>query len=231
MASEYLKWKYRDVQHRDKPEYTPEEKRKNWWYYNKWLVIGGIIGAILLIDLFRTMAGLKTEHPDVQIALLSEYTISEEALGTLETSLAEYADDYNNDGKVLVRVVPYFLPDSPEAEEAVYKAYASEITLVSDMEECSSFLFLTDDPDSFQEAFEVLCYPDGTLPEEGTAGSDCAIAVNSLEAFTANEIDPSLRDYLKNYFIARRGFWREKTSENPEGCMEFFSKITQQKGN
>ena len=38
MASEYLKKKYQDVKPDAPVELTPAEKRRNWWYYNKWYV-------------------------------------------------------------------------------------------------------------------------------------------------------------------------------------------------
>lgn len=34
MASEYLKWKYRDVKPDQTVELTPRQKRANWWYYH-----------------------------------------------------------------------------------------------------------------------------------------------------------------------------------------------------
>jgi len=36
MASEYLKWKYKDVRPDIPKELTPAEKRSNWWHYHKW---------------------------------------------------------------------------------------------------------------------------------------------------------------------------------------------------
>ena len=224
MASEYLNYKYRDVGHREKREYTPREKRRNWWHYNKWYVIGSIVGAILLGNLILTMLGVGKEHPDVTIAFITDYQISEEAAGTLQNSLAAYADDYNGDGKVSVSLQQYVIPDG-SSKETEQVAYAGRITLIGDLEECTSFLFLIRDPDSFQKTYEILCYPDGTLPPEGIAGSEFATAVNSLPAFTSDEINPSLREYLKDYYIARRGFWADKTSDNIEGNIEFFQKI------
>lgn len=226
MASEYLKWKYRDVEHREKPEYTPEEKRKNWWHYNKWFVIGGIIGAILLADLVLTMLGLRTRHPDVQIAMLTEFEVSPSAVKTLQESLADYADDYNGDKKVIVEIRQFIMPDSPQEQQSQL-AYASQISLMADLEECGTFLFLVKDPDSFQKNYEILCYPDGTLPPAGTAGSDLAVAADTLKAFASEEINLPLREYLKEYYIARRGFWTDKTCANYEGCKEFFAKIIQ----
>ena len=54
MASEYLKWKYRDVQPERAVELTSQQKRANWWYYHKWhvllgagLIALGVAGVIL----------------------------------------------------------------------------------------------------------------------------------------------------------------------------------------
>ncbi len=230
MASEYYKWKYRNEQHRETPEYTAEERRKNWWYYNKWNVIFGIIAAILLIDLFRTATGMKTEKPDCMIAFITERTLDQETIEQFENELAVYADDYNGDGKTLIKIRQYLMPENPTAEEQIYASYASEITLVSDIEECSSFLFIMKDPEAFQKAFAVLSYPDGSLPEETVSGLDCAAAWKDLPVFGKMDIDPELREILKDCYIGRRGFWTEKTTANAEQCAEFFHTLIAQKG-
>ena len=53
MASEYLKWKYRDVGPEQAVELTPRQKRANWWYYHKWYVLLGLglLAAALSIRL------------------------------------------------------------------------------------------------------------------------------------------------------------------------------------
>ena len=51
MASEYLKWKYRDVKPRETKELTPAEKRKNWWHYHKWHILTGVVLAAALASL------------------------------------------------------------------------------------------------------------------------------------------------------------------------------------
>lgn len=232
MASEYLKWKYRDVQHRETPEYTPEEKRKNWWYYNKWLVIGGIIGVLLLADLGATALGLKEKHPDCRIAFITETKYSDEAIAAFQDALEEYAEDYSKDKEVYIEVRQYVMPDNPTVEEQMYMAYASEITLVSDLESCDSFLIITKDPDVFQKSFEVLCYPDGTLPTDFSEGTSCAKAISSLSSFTNMDIAADLREYLNDCYIARRGFWTEKTCDNLEGSVSFYEALLSgKKGN
>ena len=43
MASEYLKWKYRDVKPDEPIRLTRKEKALNWWHYHKWYVLLGIL--------------------------------------------------------------------------------------------------------------------------------------------------------------------------------------------
>ena len=64
MASEYLKWKYRDVKPEEKRELTPAEKRANWWHYHKWHVA---LGAVLLLaagSILWHVLGVGQPHPD-----------------------------------------------------------------------------------------------------------------------------------------------------------------------
>ena len=46
MASEYLKWKYRDVKPDAPLVLTPKEKRANWWHYHKWTLLSGVVVAV-----------------------------------------------------------------------------------------------------------------------------------------------------------------------------------------
>ena len=43
MASQYLKWKYRDVKPDAPVELTEAQRRANWWHYNKWYVLGACL--------------------------------------------------------------------------------------------------------------------------------------------------------------------------------------------
>ena len=58
MASEYLKWKYRDVQRREAVVLTPAERRKNWWHYHKWHVVIGLALAVLAVYLVCQALGV-----------------------------------------------------------------------------------------------------------------------------------------------------------------------------
>ena len=58
MASEYLKWKYRDVKPDEPIRLTQKEKALNWWQYHKWYVLlgslipGALTGLIVGMHLF-----------------------------------------------------------------------------------------------------------------------------------------------------------------------------------
>ncbi len=228
MASEYLKWKYRDVKPREKKELTKEEKRRNWWHYNKYIVIGVIAAVILGIDLFRTMAGFKTEKADIQIAAATSYQLPENAAEALSEAFSAYADDYDGNGKVNVRINLYSLSDDSSTQEQMYYAYASQVTLVSDLETCESFIFLLDDPEQFQKMYEILSHTDGTLPKDGNDYEQSVYAWKDLPALSSMDFSKyglSQKDF-ENLYIARRGFWTDRTSANPEKCEEFWKTVT-----
>ena len=48
MASEYLKWKYRDVKPDAPAQYTKRQRAANWWHYHRWWLLAG---AALLVAL------------------------------------------------------------------------------------------------------------------------------------------------------------------------------------
>ena len=73
MAGEYYRWLARNEKPEEKRELTPKEKRKNWWHYNKWYVLLGILAATGLIvkhaSVFRDYEIVKGGMDDVFIAV------------------------------------------------------------------------------------------------------------------------------------------------------------------
>ena len=76
MASEYLKWKYRDVRPDAPAERTKKQRRQNWWHYHKWHIGVGIAAVAIAGNL--AWHALTQVHPDYQIAYVGAYPLSEE---------------------------------------------------------------------------------------------------------------------------------------------------------
>jgi hypothetical protein len=222
MASEYLKWKYRNEQ--------PEEKHgdtgrnwKNWFHYHKWFLLAGVIVLGMLGSLFSAMFGIGKTKPDLEVAAAVSVLLSDEDLHSMEEQFAHLAGDYNHDGKTVVRVHYYRLntPDhTPENDDEARIYYASEIQLAGDLEECDSFLFLMDDPDRFQRTFQILSLRDGSEPEEYTDASGCTVHLSEIEGFS--EIPAA-----ENLYLARRRFPKTQTVKHLSECETMWKSITE----
>lgn len=229
MASEYLKWKYRNVEKETERELTPAEKRRNWWDYHKWHVVIGVIILILLLDLLKGVLRIGEIQPDVQVAYVGEERLPDDTVAALESYLASLTTDGNGDGRVAVRVNQYSTFQGETLDPNF--AAAEQVKIMGDLEMRESFLFLLEDPESFQRSYEILCRYDGTLFDEGEtdwdgcwfAWSDCpALADAELGEYTTivitQPVTGSNQERLSGLYLARRGFWNEDTAKNPESC-------------
>lgn len=133
MASEYLKWKARDVQRETPRELTPQEKRKNWWHYHKWYVFLGMVLLAILCDIGWHV--LRTAKPDYQVAYVGTDALPEDTVAALEAGFAALGEDLNGDGRVTVRLVQYASSGGADAGAA----YSAEVQLMSDLLDCESF--------------------------------------------------------------------------------------------
>ncbi|MDE7243537.1 MAG: hypothetical protein K2O18_06115 [Oscillospiraceae bacterium] len=234
MASEYWKWKFRDVQPEEKRELTPQEKRKNWWHYHKWHVAAGAV--LLAIPCSIAWNALHQIKPDYQIAYVGENALPDDAVTALETELAALGEDLNGDGRVVARVAQYASYSDVEPGTAA----AAEVRLMADVMECESYFFLLEDPEQFQKSYRSLCRLDGTLPEEGDysaagtylAWGDCPVlAQMELGDFSyplmGETVTGSSSELLSRLYIARRGFWTEKSVPQLEGWAALWEKITE----
>lgn len=233
MASEYLKWKYRDVQP-DKPlELTPAEKRKNWWHYHKWhLALGGVL-AVSLVSIGSHALGLGEVRPDYQAAYVGTDALPDDTAAALEAGFAALGEDLNGDGQVTVQLVQY-LTGSADLEVA----YSAGTLLTGDLVDCDSCFFLLEDPEQFQENYQVLCRLDGSLPEEGgemplwLSWNDCPVlAEMELGGFSYSLLGETVSgesaDLVSGLYLGRRGFWTEKSTAYPEGCAALWDRLTE----
>lgn len=234
MASEYLKWKYRDVKPREKAELTPEEKRKNWWHYHKWHVGLGVVLAGAAVSLACSILGVGQVRPDFQVAYVGENALPDDTAAAVEAAFASLGEDLNGDGKVVVRLNQYVSASGTDPGMAT----AAEVKLMADLMDCESYFFLLEDPEQFQAGYHSLRCLDGSLPEEDDDSAaflswdQCpALAGMDLGDYTyqvlGETVSGSSEELVDRLSLARRGFWTEDTCAYPEGCDALWSKLTE----
>lgn len=207
MASEYLKWLAKDDKPAQKRELTPQEKRKNWWHYHKWIVLIVVLAVAAVGSLIRDIVRNLTTVPDYSIAFIGSADLPDDTVEALEAELAALGEDLNGDGKVLVKVNQYLLDSD---------IYSYKVPFMADIQDCTSFVFLLEDPEGFQEHYELLAYPDGTIPEEGAAVSeelwyswaDCPVLAGlSLGSYDTGFVQGDSQELLGGMYVARRAFF------------------------
>ena len=213
LASEYLLKKYKDVKPDEPIVLTKQEKRKNWWHYHKWYVLGGVFLAAVIISFVSEVVSKK--EPDYQIAYVGQYAlpfgVDDEILHRLE----QIADDRNGDGRVTV------LFNSFAINEMDPTAYASQVALVGDITLGSSEFFIVADPMEAQKQFGIFIQEDGTLPEDGTDVQSCmSIAWSDCDAM--KDIDLGLDT---EFYLIRRGYVSEEMIAEHDGSDVFWEAL------
>lgn len=234
MASEYLKWKYRDVRPDEKIQLTAAEKRRNWWYYHKYYVVAGIV--LLSIVGSIVWNALHQVKPDYQIAYVGTNALPDDTASAIEAGFAALGEDLNGDGQVVVRLMQYASSDGDDPQTAL----AAEVKLMADFTECESYFFLLEDPEGFQQNYGSLRRLDGSLAESGEAlGEGAYVSWAQCPVLTQMELGEysyplmggtasgSSDELVSGLYIARRGFWTDKTAPYPEGCAALWEKLTE----
>ena len=225
MASEYLKWKYRDVKPDEPPpERTRKEKVANWFHYHKWWVV---LWAFLLFSaggILWNALGIGKVRPDYVFAYVGSVALPDDCAAALERELAALGQDVNGDGQVAVELRQYVSNANQEsAEDALMYGYASDVTLIADITNGDSYFFLMEDPASFQRAYQALASPDGSMPEDSDYGIDGKVfqwsscpVLDGLElgGYEEELLDQSMagdnQELLSGLYFGRRGFYDEK---------------------
>ena len=222
MASEYLKWKYRDVKPDEPPpERTRKEKLANWFHYNKWWIV---VWAVLLFSVGSIVwnaLGIGQVRPDYVFAYVGDAALPGDCAAALEASLAALGQDVNGDGRVVVELRQY--TSNAGSEDTMMYGYASDVTLIADITNGDSYFFLLEDPAGFQRAYQALAGPDGSLPEGDDRGIDgrvfpwsgCPVLAGlELGGFEENYFGQSItgdnQELLSGLYFGRRGFYDEK---------------------
>ena len=242
MASEYLKWKYRDVKPDEPPpERTRKEKLANWFHYHKWWIV---VWALLLFSVGSILwnaLGIGKVRPDHVFAYVGSAALPEDCAAALEAALAALGQDVNGDGKVVVELRQYVSnADQESAEDALMYGYASDVTLIADITNGDSYFFLMEDPAGFQRAWQALAGPDGALPEgenrsiDGRAfrWSDCPVLAGlELGGFEESYLGQSMtgdnQELLSGLYFGRRGFYDEKQAAKQEANEALWELLTE----
>ena len=94
-------------------EYSVWEKISNFFYHNKMYIIAAT--AIAAIAIFLIYDLVTTVKPDVAVLFIADDSQVQFLTEDMEDVLAKYAQDYNGDGKVKIRVS--YTPASPDMDE------------------------------------------------------------------------------------------------------------------
>lgn len=135
-----------DTIHSNKIEaQTPQEKLSNWWFYNKKILLVVILVIAMVISVAASI--LSQENPDYTIAIANAYAIDEDAIEFAEKHIAQYGEDLNGDGEVVVEIRDYYflVNDNADKELAESVFEAASVKYAADMASCDSVIWLYDD--------------------------------------------------------------------------------------
>ncbi len=125
-------------------EYSIWEKISNFFYHNKIYII--IVTAIVLIAAFLIYDLVTTVKPDVAVLFIADDSQVQFMLEDMEDVLAKYAEDYNGDGKIKVRVS--YTPASPDLDEmsSMYYHGGDQVKLSAEFMGSDTIIIICDKP-------------------------------------------------------------------------------------
>ena len=209
--------------------YTKAEKAGNWWHYHKWQVV--VIILLLVVAAFIIKDTLFRVQPDYQVAYVGLQDLPVDTGEALTAALESICDDRNGDGQVVVRLNQYAvdLGDSTNNTDA-YTQMAGVTRLSADLSSNDgSYIFLLEDPESFQTYTGALRYLDGTVPEDNESATDwenmvyrwtdCPVLTGlDLGSYTGytlvDDTTGSNQDVLGELYVGCRGTWTENAEES-----------------
>ncbi len=219
MASEYLKWKYRDVKPDEPPPpLTGRERVKNWLHYH----IIYIVAVAVVIGVAGSMVwnalGIGKVKPDYIFAYVGKNPLPEDTVSALERELAALGEDLNGDGRSVVELRSY-VSGSGDSDTAAGYGTAAAVTLTADITRSESAFFITDDPLALQARYQILAAPGGGLPEEDDYSwegkayrwSDCPVLASLplgdyLQEVNGTAVGGASQGVLAPLYIGIRGY-------------------------
>ncbi len=120
---------------------TLGEKLKNIWYHDKYFIVGGIIGCILIVFMVAQCA--KKVEPDLQIVVYTYTAVSDASCDSIADYAEKHCKDLNQDGKVKVQVINCsFSQNSSDTQYRYTVTQKMQGIIVADK---NALLFITDE--------------------------------------------------------------------------------------
>lgn len=140
-----------------KKSLTAQEQKKrsraNWWYYN-WGIVA--VAAMVVVGVAYVAHGLLTTvDPDYTVAVVTAEALPDEAVQHLQTALADYAEDANGDGAVVVQVNNYTWSANASLTD-MNGQMAGATQMNTDLANGESKIWILDDPEGFEQAYGAL---------------------------------------------------------------------------
>lgn len=231
MAGEYYRYLARDVKPQEKRELTPREKRQNWWHYHKWHLVIGLVCAAMLASVVSGAVRNKRNEPDYRIAFVGKTALPEDTREALELALARLGEDLTGNGKVQVEILPYSLPDTEQAvdaldmERAAEQAYSEAMRLLVNVQTAESIIYLLEEPELFQAQYPILEQP--WYPWTGCpVAAGLELGTFELPMVGGMAVGDS-RKVMESVYIARRDLTETGTNDIIEGAVRLFDILTE----
>lgn len=216
----------RKYESQDTPHYKGKQAVFVWLSYYKWWALAGIVVLISLVPVLKNALGIGVIKPDYGVALVTSAGVSEETVAELEEALSAFGEDLNGDGAVTVKVTQ-FRTGAGDAETSLYLGYAGTITVQADIERKDSHVFLMQEPEKFQIAYQILADAEGQLPEDMDFRAEGRFVPFHAERLSLSE---KARQELSGLSIGQRGYFQEEKMGDLQARRAFYEKIREAAG-
>lgn len=174
---------------------------------------------------------------------MGKSALPEDTAHAIEAAFAQYGEDLNGDGIVLVKLNQY-VSDTEDVENASTYALAAQMQFLSDMNAEESYFLLLDDPAHFQLDYQALANWDGTPPGDNdytAAGktvpwADCPVLAGyDLGTYQTTVLGTTVTgsgaELVNGLFLGRRAFYEEPKNEKAalarEGAQRLWEILTE----
>lgn len=224
MAGEYYRWLARDVKPEEPVRPDPEQVRRERRARMKWVTLAALVCAVLAGDFVYDLLHRGQNEPDLHIAYVGSHAMPAGAAEAVEALFSGLCRDVSGNGRVEAALHEYIVPKNDPTEEIltgqhIAMAQGASMALLGDLDAVTSTIFLLEDPEWFQEEFQILARADGTLPED-TPDSDVPMSFAWAECPALEQAIPGV-----GLYVARRGFWNGERTAQIENALELWQSI------